>query len=131
MPVAILETPASYEGTTTNLATPFTILYNLASLLGGNDVWGHWTVRATARKATTTSCAHFYQRVSGIWTAGAGLILTGVQPSLESEKAAALAGVTLNVTTGFDDMVVTCTGIAATNLNWYVTVVAHNPYTEA
>lgn len=112
-------------------AVGFTINNNVSSLFSGDDVWGHWTVRATARKVATSLCAHFYQRVSGIWTAAGGIILTGVQPAMESEKAAALAGVTMSVGGGFDDININCTGIAATTLNWFCTITLHNPYTEA
>jgi hypothetical protein len=129
MAAAVIETAQSYV-TTTSDATPTSLLH-LVPRETDVDWWGHWTVRCTARKVGTGSCAHFYQRVSGIWTVAAGMVFTGTQPAMESEKAAAMAACTFSVTNSdIDNLVLNFTGIAATTINWFCTVVNHNIYSE-
>lgn len=129
MATGVIEVATSYTAATTN-AVSANILHDVTSGFGGQDLWGHWTIRCTARKATLLPCAHFYQRVSGIWMSATGLVLTGTQPAMESEKDATLSAVTMAVTASGDDLEVTLSGIAATNLNWFLTVVTHNAYAE-
>lgn len=130
MAAAIIETATSYTLTTTD-ATTNTLLH-LVPRETTVDWWGHWTVRCTARKVGTSACAHFYQRVSGIWTPGSGMVFTGTQPALESEKSPAMTAVTFTVGNGdFDNLQLLFTGLAATTINWFCTVTSHNIYSES
>lgn len=129
MAKGILDTTVNYERQTTN-ATVAVVIHDVSGLFFGNDAWGHWTIRATARKVGLSVCAHFYQRISGIWTSGTGMIYTGTQPSMESEKSPALSTTNLALV-GSNDIEMWLTGVAATNLNWLVSVTTHNAYTEA
>lgn len=125
----LTEVSNSYSWQTTN-ATSFALNHNVPGPFGGQDCWGHWTVRGTARIVGTGSCKHFYQRVSGIWTNASFFVLTGVQPAMEVETSVAAMAATLGVTASGDDMVLTMTGILATTINWFITVVTHNVYAE-
>lgn len=131
MPNAIINSFAAYERATTN-ATPAVVLHNVSATLGGDDLWGHWSVRITARKVGTVVTRHWTQDVSGIWTAGAGLVLPATQPTARVEgNDPAINTASVTIVSGFDDMSIQLTGIAATNLNWYVVVETKNTYTEA
>lgn len=100
-------------------------------MLSGEDVWGHWFCLCTGRKDGTVNTCHFYQRISGIWTAAAGFVVHPTQPPQEVEKAAVLATCQCVVTTAFNDIQFDTIGVAATNMHWYLTVMNYNPYTEA
>lgn len=131
MPNAVLGSIAGYERATTN-AIPAQISHNLSNMFGGSDLWGHWSVRVSARRIGTTITRHWRQDVTGIWTAGTGLILPTPQESASIQGTdASIVAAGVSVTSGFDDLAIALTGVAATNLNWYVTVETINPYTEA
>lgn len=129
MSTQLMEVVTSYTVQTTGVGPSF-LNHDVTQGFGGQDLWGHWTVRGTARIVGGGSCKHFYQRVSGIWTGAASLILTGVQPAMEVETAVAAMATGLTVTASGDNIVLTCTGIAATTINWFITVKTHNVYAE-
>lgn len=131
MPSAILGSIAGYERATPNAAT-VTILHPIGTIFDGNDLWGHWSVRVSARRVGTGVTKHWRQDVTGIWTSGAGLFLPAPQESASIQGTdATITAATATVTSAVDDLAIALTGIAATNLNWYVTVETINPYTEA
>lgn len=129
MATGVIEVATSYTAQTTNATSQF-LNHNVPGPFGGQDCWGHWTIRGTVRNPANSNCKHFYQRVSGIWTSAALFALTGVQPAQEAESTMAMVTTALTVSASGDDMVITINGLLATTLNWFVTVVTHNVYAE-
>lgn len=130
MAMAQIEQFNSYLGQTVG-AVALNLDHGVPAPFSGEDCWGHWTVRATARDSAGDSCKHFYQRVSGIWTPGGLLVFTGTQPAMESESAPSMTTSTLTVNTFNDNIRLVCTGIAAKTINWFATIVTHNVYAES